>query len=73
MVKGETVATGAPRKCEDKGCPGAEGPKVCSSAAGHYIGYWCDGCGPWSRESGYFRTREDAQAALDSDPTLRRR
>ena len=36
---------------------------VCESAAGFYIGRWCD-CGPYSRESGYYPTREAAQADL---------
>lgn len=35
--------------------------KVCQSAAGFYAGTWCDNCGPYSRESGYFRTREEAE------------
>jgi len=38
---------------------------VCSSAAGYYLGYWCDGCGPYSRETGYFRTREQAEKELE--------
>jgi hypothetical protein len=47
-------------------CPDCGAPmpiKVCSSAAGYYVGRWCDTCGPWERISaGYYRTR----AALDS-------
>jgi hypothetical protein len=38
---------------------------VHSSAAGFYIGTVCD-CGPYTRESGYYRTRALAQADLDS-------
>ena len=37
---------------------------VCSSAAGYYLGYFCDNCGPYSRESGYYRTRQEAENAL---------
>lgn len=37
---------------------------VCMSAAGYYIGRWCE-CGPYSRESHYFRTRNEAEAALN--------
>ena len=66
MLPGETVASGAPTKCGDEGCPGANGPQICQSGAGFYIGFMCDMCGPYSRESGYFRTREDAEAALDA-------
>lgn len=34
-------------------------------SGGYYIGTFC-GCGPYSRESGYYRTRELAQADLDT-------
>ncbi len=39
--------------------------KVCQSAAGYYLGYFCDECGPYSRETGYFRNYIDAQRLLD--------
>lgn len=39
---------------------------VHQSAAGYYIGTWCPNCGPYSRESHYYRTRESAQADLES-------
>jgi hypothetical protein len=67
MIPGETVTSGAPGPAQN---PNIRGPKVMRSAAGFYIGYgyfdpeW----GfeePYSRESGYFRTHEDAQKALD--------
>jgi hypothetical protein len=35
------------------------------SAAGYYLGYWCEECGPWSRETDYFKTRKDAEKALE--------
>ena len=38
--------------------------QVLSSAAGYYIGFFCLRCGPYSRESGYYRSREEALAAL---------
>jgi len=34
------------------------------SAAGYYLGFFCPKCGPYSRESGYYRTREEAAEAL---------
>ena len=37
--------------------------QVQRSAAGYYLGTQCY-CGPYSRESGYFRSREDAEKAL---------
>ncbi len=60
---GETIGEGAPPRCEDCG----RMPKldIYRSGAGYYIGTYC-GCGPYSRESGYYPTREIAQADLDS-------
>lgn len=46
--------------------------QVCFSGAGYYLGYLCPCCGPYSRESEYFRTEKEAQAALaDPGPHLR--
>lgn len=46
---------------------GAELPiQVLSSAAGYYIGFLCPHCGPYSRESGYYRSREEAEMILGS-------
>ena len=36
----------------------------CQSAAGYYIGFWCKNCGPYSRESGYYKTHNEANEAL---------
>lgn len=38
--------------------------KVLRSAAGYYIGFFCDKCGPYSRESGYYPNRETAERML---------
>ena len=38
--------------------------QVLSSAAGYYIGFFCHQCGPYSRESGYYRSRDEAEMAL---------
>jgi hypothetical protein len=38
--------------------------QVCQSAAGWYLGYFCPDCGPWSRETGYYATREEAAREL---------
>lgn len=62
MLDGETIATGAPKVCPD--CKTKVKVQVLSSNAGYYIGTSCD-CGPYSRESGYYKTREQAQKALD--------
>ena len=39
--------------------------KVLSNDAGYYIGFVCPQCGPYSRESRYYRSREEAQTALN--------
>jgi hypothetical protein len=36
------------------------------SAAGYYIGFFCPECGPYSRESGYYRSYEEAEKALST-------
>jgi hypothetical protein len=41
--------------------------KVCQSAAGFYLGHVCNKCGPYSRETGYFPTREIAEAELKKE------
>lgn len=61
-VEGETIATGAPIVCPD--CHTSVLPlRVLLSNAGWYIGTICK-CGPYTRESGYYRTRIEAQEAL---------
>jgi hypothetical protein len=44
--------------------------EVLRSAAGYYIGTQCE-CGPYSRESGYYRTYEEAESALNSGSFFR--
>jgi hypothetical protein len=62
MIPGETISTGAPATCED--CGVTPELKVHKSPAGFYIGTYCN-CGPYSRESGYYMTREEAEKALE--------
>lgn len=45
--------------------------KVLHSPAGYYIGMSCPNCGPYSRESGYYKDRDVAQAAMDNDDYYR--
>ena len=61
MMPNETILSGAPAVCED--CHVAPAFGVYLSAAGYYIGTCCN-CGPYSRESGYFPTKEAAEQAL---------
>jgi len=63
-LPGETLANGAPCICEDCGMDLTK-LQVCHSAAGYYIGTWCH-CGPYSRESNYYKSMIAAQEALDS-------
>lgn len=63
VMPGETIGTGAPRSCPECGLtPPLE---VHRSPAGYYIGTYCE-CGPYSRESDYYKTRKDAEDALKS-------
>jgi hypothetical protein len=60
VLPGETLGNGAPKVCPDCGVKLV--PKVMSTWA-YYIGTECE-CGPYSRESEYFKKREDAEKAL---------
>lgn len=62
-LPGETLASGAPPTCEDCGVTVELG--VYRSAAGWYVGTYCD-CGPYSRESEYAGTEEEAQGWLEN-------
>ena len=59
----------APDKCPDDGEPLPL--QVLQSAAGFYIGTSCPQCGPYSRASDYFPTREAAEAELAEWDTVR--
>lgn len=61
-LPGETLSTGAPMTCPDCG-KDVSLLRVLHSAAGYYIGTRCD-CGPYSRESGYYKTPKQASDAL---------
>ena len=47
--------------------------RVCKSNAGYYLGRWCQLCGPHSRQSGYYRTHEEARHAQIFDCATWRR
>ena len=57
----ETILMGAESICPD--CKEVLKMQVLRSGGGFYIGTQCE-CGPYSRESGYFRTREEANKVL---------
>lgn len=62
MLPGETIASGAADICPD--CKTKMELQVLRSGGGYYIGYACSKCGPYSRESGYYPSREAAQGDL---------
>jgi len=62
MIQGETILSGAPIICIE--CKRKLDFQVLESGAGYYIGSACH-CGPYSRESGYFKSRYAAQTMLD--------
>ena len=65
MIPGETLLSGAEKTCP--GCHVMPELKVQMSGAGYYIGTRCN-CGPYSRESGYYKTRALAEDALKKGP-----
>jgi len=60
-LPGETLKLGAAPVCD--GCGVRVVLAVYRSAGGWYVGTCCN-CGPYTRESGYYRTREEAERAL---------
>jgi len=74
MIPGETVGFEGAECCKKR-----LDLEVLESAAGYYLGYCCDQCGPYSRETGYYIYEEEAQADLDAyqkfhlTPSLARR
>jgi hypothetical protein len=61
MLTGETLSSGAAGSC----CGVKLTLRVLRSNGGYYVGTECPNCGPYSRETGYFRSLALAQAALD--------
>lgn len=61
MLPGETIASGAPDTCPE--CKIKPKLQVLRSGGGYYIGTLCN-CGPYSRESGYYSSREAAEGDL---------
>lgn len=61
MMSGETIASGGSPTCDE--CGQTPRLDVYHSNAGYYIGTYCK-CGPYSRESGYYRTEKQARKAM---------
>ncbi len=62
-MHGETIATETDPRCED--CGVMPPLDVHESRAGFYIGSYC-ACGPYSRESRYYPTRDEAIDAFEA-------
>lgn len=62
MLPGETEGFQKEIKCND--CGEMMSLQVCRSTAGTYLGYYCGNCGPYSRETGYYRSTERAEKDL---------
>jgi|WetSurSiteA1Bulk_404760.scaffolds.fasta_scaffold93722_2 hypothetical protein len=62
MLTGETIRSGASRVCPK--CKIMPPYEVLQTPAGYYIGTVCK-CGPYTRETDYFKTVSKAKAALD--------
>lgn len=62
MIPGEITGMQPSTTCT---CGNVLKLEVLRSAAGYYLGYFCGGCGPYSRESGYYGTRKEAETDLD--------
>ena len=61
VLQGETIYRGAPDECED--CGTKLELKVLLTCV-YYVGTQCQ-CGPFSRETGYYATREEAEQVLN--------
>jgi len=64
MLAGET--TGGQETSECAECKASLELAVCKSAAGYFIGYWCNAHGPCGRETEYFGTEQEAEDVLES-------
>ena len=64
MVPGECIGGDKETVCGE--CNTTLPLKVCHSPAGYYLGYICPNCGPFSRESRYFPTEQEAELSLKS-------
>lgn len=60
MLPGETIRSGAAGVC----CGNKLELRVMCSGAGYYLGTICPGCGPYSRETEYYRSKTEAEEAL---------
>jgi len=64
VLNGETITTGASNICPD--CKKKLVLEVLHSIAGYYIGTRCN-CGPYSRESDYYKTHQKAENCIKNE------
>lgn len=65
-LPGETLASFHVMRHECEECAEVMVPAVYQSQAGWYVGFLCTTCGPYSRESRYYRNVREAREALVS-------
>lgn len=70
MLPGECKGIKPYQRCE---CKLMMNLSVLQSAAGYYLGFWCNDCGPYSRETEYYATKEEAEHDLKHAPDTRQR
>ena len=63
MLPGECIQKEETTCCD---CKATLKLDVFRSAAGWYIGFFCFNCGPYSRESGYYKSQREAQWDLEN-------
>ena len=57
-------------KCE---CGYIMNLSVLKTPAGYYLGFFCENCGPYSRETEYYKDREEAENDLKNNPSAKER
>lgn len=68
MFQGETIHSGASEICKE--CGMKLELQVLYSPAGYYIGTQCN-CGPYSRESHYYKSKQQAEFDLKTNSIWR--
>jgi hypothetical protein len=63
MMPGETIASGASKTCHECNITPELAVYQSPGSQLYYIGTYCN-CGPYTRESGYYPTRKEADDAL---------
>ena len=65
LLPKESVRSKAIDDCDE--CSGPLEFRICSSLAGYYVGIFCGDRGPYTRESEYYRSKQDLERDLRSN------